>query len=81
LVEAKHVEEDPDIQKAISKRIKDIENKKRSKLLDKTSSELLFLVTSFLFSPVFLVSTEGFRFKFWVSKCYANSSERGNTWL
>jgi len=27
LVEAKHVEEDPDIQKAISKRIKDIERK------------------------------------------------------
>jgi len=27
LVEAKHVEEDPDIQKAISKRIRDIEHK------------------------------------------------------
>ncbi len=27
LVEAKHVEEDPDIQKAISKRIKDIDHK------------------------------------------------------
>jgi len=40
LVEAKHVEEDTDIQKAISKRIKDIENKKRSKLLNITSSEL-----------------------------------------
>ncbi|MGO8807345.1 MAG: hypothetical protein ACLQO7_12225 [Candidatus Bathyarchaeia archaeon] len=28
LVEAKHVEEDPDIQKAIGKRIKDIDHKK-----------------------------------------------------